>query len=230
MFKGLMGSSWLGGGFDTRRMATLVDRADFWTGTAIRTEADVDPAAPARDGLIAGTMVATERGWQRVEDLQPGDLVVTFDHGLRPVRALSRATLSTRTGTLPRAAQPLTVPAGALGNRRALTLMPGQAVLIESDRAEDLYGDPFVLVPAAALDGWKGIARTQPQPEATVIFLEFDGDEIVYAEGMALVQCGRRQPALVSTADELMAAGQPGSYPVLTPGLGRALINATPAR
>ena len=224
MFKGLLGAGWLGGGFGGRGPAALVERADYWTGTAV---SDADITLPATgEGLALGTLLATERGWQRAEDLRAGDLIVTFDHGLVPLRGVGRSVLTSLADDLPRTARPLSVPAGVLGNRRAMTLMPGQAVLIESDRAEDLYGDPFVLVPAAALDGWRGITRAMPAPETGVVFLEFDGDEIVYAEGMTLIQCGRRQPVLVITAEELMAAGQPGAYPLLTPGLGRALLAA----
>lgn len=223
MFKAMMGSGWSNG---SRRFAAYLDRSDFWTGAAL---AEPAPAA-LTEGLAADTLIATETGWQRAADLRPGDRIVTFDNGLQPLRRAIRGEFAEPGIDLPTAAQPLSVPTGALGNRRPMVLLSGQSVLIESDAAESLYGDPFALIPAAALEGWKGIARLRPGAELEVVYLEFDGDEIVYAEGMALVQCGRRQPALVSTADELMAAGQPGSYPVLTPGLGRALINATPAR
>jgi len=212
-------------GAGQRPMAAFVERSNAWAGAAVTFDADPDGARAGADGLIAGTRIATDRGWQDVADLRAGDRIVTFDHGLQPVRAVGRGTV-TSVAHLPRAARPLHVPPGALGNRRALTLLPGQTVLIESDRAEALYGDPFVLVPAAALEGWNGIARVQPQAETEVVFLEFDGDEIVYAEGMALVHCGRRAPRMVATAEDLMRVGAPLAYVQLPTVQGRALVAA----
>lgn len=221
MFKALMGAGWAG----NRHLAAFVERSNAWAGMSVAFDPDLDGVQPVADGILAGTCVATERGWQDVADLRAGDRIVTFDHGLRPLTAAGRGTLSSA-GALPRAAQPLHVPVGALGNRRALTLLPGQSVLIESDRAEALYGDPFVLVPAAALDGWNGITRTPHGAEAEVVFLEFSGDEIVYAEGMALIHCGARTPRMVTTAEELMRVGAPSPYTQLPPAQGRAILMA----
>lgn len=227
MFKGLMGTGWLTGGDRDRRTKAYVERSDFWSGTArAATDLAGDDVAPITDGLIAGTLVATDTGWKRVEDLRAGDLVVTFDNGMQAVRSTSRARLSSRRTGLPRSARPVRVPEMALGNRRAMVLLPGQAVLIESDRAEELYGDPFTLVTAEALDGHNGIARIQPDDEMDVILLEFDRDEIIYAEGTVLAHCPRRQAQMVTTPDELIEAGTPWAYMLLPPAQGRALVAA----
>lgn len=190
--------------------------------------AAADEAAPITEGLLAGTLLATAEGWQPVETLRPGDPVVTFDHGLRPLRAVGRGVLRSRMRGLPRAAHLIRLPEGALGNRRALSLLPGQAVLVESDAAEARWGDPFVLIPAQALDGFRNIGRSTPEPELEVIFPEFDRDEIVYAEGGLLVLCARRQPELVTTPEALMAAGHPSGYRQMPPAQGRALLAAAP--
>lgn len=209
MFKALMGSGWSGSG---RRFAAYLDRSDFWTGAAPADE------APLNEGLAADTLVATETGWQRAADLRPGDRIVTFDNGLQPLRRVLRGQMAP--------AQPLAVPAGALGNRRPMVLLSGQSVLIESDRAEALYGDPFALIPAAALEGWKGIARLPAETEVEVVFLEFDSDEIVYAEGMALIHCAPQAPKMVTTPEELMQVGAASPYRTLPPSQGRAVLAA----
>jgi hypothetical protein len=225
MMMSMFGSGSFGRSFSGRMMAAYFERTGFWSGAL----ASAGPTVAAQehmitDGLIAGTLVATETGWLPVEELRRGDRVVTFDHGLQPLRAISHARLVTRTGPLPRAALPLAVPALALGNRRAMTLLPEQAVLIESDRAEELYGDPFTLIPAAALDGHAGITRTQPQAETDVIFAEFENDELVYAEGMVLAYCPRREAAMVTTPDELIGTGTDCVYPQLPRSQARALL------
>lgn len=84
---------------------------------------------------------------------------------------------------------PLYVPAGALGNSSPLVLMAEQNVLVESDLAEEQFGDPFVLVPAMALEGVLGIWRMPPPEPQDVYGLSFERDEIVFTNGAALVFC-----------------------------------------
>lgn len=214
--QGLFGTGWFTGKAMGRLAAGYAERSGFWSGS--------DAAEAVTEGLVAGTLVATEMGWQRAEALRPGDRVVTFDNGLQPLRGLGHGRLMSPRRGLPQAARPLVVPARALGNRREMVLLPGQSVLIESDAAEARYGDPFTLVPAAALEGHRGIARTEIAGEVEVVWLEFDGDEIVYAEGMVLAHCPRRQPELVATVDELIQAGRRHAYRLLPPLQGRALV------
>ena len=177
-------------------------------------------------GLIAGTLVATELGWQPIEDLRTGDRVVTFDNGMRPLRAVRISTLWTAETEAPRSVWPLLVPVRALGNRTEMTLMPEQAVLIESDEAEAMYGDPFMLVSAGVLDGYKGITRVPPQREVTVVTLEFEGDEVVYANGTLLVHCPADRVERVRGIDEMMSTGSRGCYQRLTDMQGRKLVAA----
>ncbi|WP_168192270.1 Hint domain-containing protein [Pararhodobacter marinus] len=166
-------------------------------------------------GLIAGTRVATDMGWLPVEELRAGDRVATFDNGMRPLRAVHVSSLHTDIAGAPRSVWPLSLPAGALGNRSALRVLPGQAVLIESDAAEALFGDAFTLVPAAVLDGHNGIAPVEPDHEISIVTLVFDGAEVIYVDGTLLAQCG----------GEGAAAG----YPRLSEAQGRQLIVAMDA-
>ena len=176
------------------------------------------------DGLLGGTLVATESGWRAVETLARGAPLGTLARGNQPLVAVGRSRLISRPAGLPAEVRPLAVPAGALGNRRDMRLLPGQAVMIESDIAERLYGDPFALVPAAALDGWRGIARTTAEPEAEIVHLALARDAVVYPEGMALVHCPRQAPA-----QDNPAPAEAGRYLMLPPIQGRALIAAMPA-
>lgn len=176
---------------------TFSDRGDPWSG-AVQAEAraglgPVDVMSIAK-GLIADTLVATEFGWTKVCDLRAGDKVVTFDNGLRPLRAVTCATLWTAQDKAPENAWPLSIPARALGNRTAMRLMPGQDLLIESESAADLYGDAFMLVSAASLAGFNGITRTPPDREMVLYSLVFDSNEVVYANGTVLVMCPAENP------------------------------------
>ncbi|MCG6901150.1 MAG: Hint domain-containing protein [Rhodobacter sp.] len=153
-------------------------------------------------GLVAGTMVATPHGWRPVEAIVTGDLVLTFDRGLQPVRAITRGVNWSGDLPCPTSLWPLTVPAGALGNQDPMTLLPEQCVMVESDAGDVLFDDPFTLLSAAELHGFRGILRGMPDAELEVIQLQFDDDEVVFANAGALVFC----PSLrVINMDALMA-------------------------
>lgn len=163
-------------------------------------------------GLVAGTLVATAMGWRPVEAIAEGDLVLTFDRGMQPVRGVIRAINWDHDTECPKSLWPLKVPAGALGNRSDMTLLPEQSVMVESDTADMLFGDPFTLLNAADLDGFRGIERVHPEAEIDVIQLNFDDDEIIFANAGALVFC----PSLaVINMAELMRERDVAEYATL---------------
>ena len=69
--------------------------------------------------FAAGTRILTPRGEVEVERIAPGDLVLTRDHGLRPVRWTGSRRVDGRG-----AMAPVRIEAGALGNARALRVSP----------------------------------------------------------------------------------------------------------
>lgn len=149
-------------------------------------------------GFVAGTRIATSTGWRPVETLAEGDQVLTFDGGMQELRGVIRGRLWRNAELCPESLWPLYVPAGALGNRQPMELLPEQAVLIESDTADAILDDPFTLVSAASLAGFRGIERIAPQEEIDVIQLVFDQDEVVFAASGALVHCPRVRSIAVS--------------------------------
>jgi len=149
-------------------------------------------AVGACSGLVEGTMIVTARGYERIETIEPGARVVTFDSGLQTVRAVRREPIWFAEGECPRSMQPLYVPAGAIGNAQDMVLLPHQAVLVESDAAEAVLGDPFVLMMAKDLEGVRGIARVTPATPAYVVTLEFDNDEVIFAASGAMCICPSR--------------------------------------
>ena len=148
----------------------------------IDLEAVMFPAALTRSGLIEGTRVEAADGWRAVETLMRGDAVYTLDGGLRQITAIHRKDV------LP--ARALRVPGGALDNCSEITLLPGQHVLVEDDRAEDVFGSPLAMIPAAALAGYRGIEWLNWQgAKAEIVTLEFEEEEVVYANTGMLLHC-----------------------------------------
>ena len=137
------------------------------------------------EGIVATTPIATPKGWRAAGSLGPGARVLTFDHGPQEVILSHLHPLS---AVFP-SHWPLLVPPWALDNRDDLVLLPEQKVLIEADVAEELYGDPFALIPAQALAGWRGIDRCRPQDGASAVTLGFAEAQVVYASRGVLLSC-----------------------------------------
>lgn len=161
-------------------------------------------------GLVAETMVATAMGWRAVEEIAEGDLVLTFDNGMQPVRRVTRGAHWTSREPCPRPLWPLHVPSGAVGNMQEMVLLPEQSVLVESDTADVLFDDPFALVPASELEGLRGIERMIPFADLDVIELQFDEEQVVFAASGALIFCPMLD--IVSLSDILSASPKTGRY------------------
>lgn len=136
--------------------------------------------------FCAGTLILTDRGERPVESLAPGDLVLTRDRGLQPVRwrqatALGPAALAKRPGF-----RPIRLAPGALGPglpHRALLLSPQHRLLLRSRIVERVAGAPEVLAAAKHLTDVEGIACAAEVTGLTYVHLLFDHHEIIFANG-----------------------------------------------
>lgn len=169
------------------RYCTFQDRGSVWP-SAPRPDSILPDFGALSAGLLTGSMVATNTGWRAVETLQPGDAVLTFEHGLRKLvsRSANPINRDPRSGD---AGWGLAVPKGALGNRSAMTLLPSQLVLLECDYGLRHFGDPFILAPAGLLAGYKGIARTPLPDDMQSHILAFEDAEVIHSNGSALLAC-----------------------------------------
>jgi hypothetical protein len=149
-------------------------------------------------GVLAGTRIATLRGWQAVETLRPGDAVRTVDAGVQPLAEARRARLACP----PPALWPLRVPAGALDCREALILLPDQRLVLDLAGLSDTPDPPQALVPAAAPEGWRGIRRVRPPPGLGAVTLAFAEPQLVLASrGMRLACPGAALDGYRANAD-----------------------------
>ncbi|WP_282076447.1 Hint domain-containing protein [Epibacterium ulvae] len=146
----------------------------------------LNAVATGQGGLVAGTRVASNLGWRSVEALEVGDEVLTFDNGMQPIIEMHRETFIWDGGALLTQQVPVYVPADALHNRAPVWMMPDQGVLIESDLIETLFHDPFAIVPASALVGYRGIDRVKPGHRTEVILPLFAEDQAIYLEAGTL--------------------------------------------
>lgn len=138
--------------------------------------------------VARGTLIRTATGEVPVEELAPGDMVLTKDAGSRPVRWIGSRRLSPAELAADPSLRPIRIAAGALGDdlpSRELTVSPQHRVLVSDWRAELLFGDVEVLVPAKALVNDRSI-RIDTSPEPIEYFhLMFDDHEVIFTEGAA---------------------------------------------
>lgn len=140
-------------------------------------------ASPLRAGLVAGTKVETATGWRAVETLCRGDLVHSFDGGLRPVVTLDRDWLVPGSDTL------LMLPGGALSTSGDVALLPGQLILLDAWSDALPGGAPVALGPAEALDGLFGTRRVAVAAPIEVVIPIFAEEEGIYTDGGLLLHC-----------------------------------------
>lgn len=170
-------------------------------------------------GFLAGTHVASNLGWRPIEALTVGDQVLTFDHGMQPLIGLSRETLKISEEPEDAMMCPVLVPRDALNNRVPMYLTPDQGVLVESDLVQDIQGDPFAVVPACALEGYRGIQRLHPAAEVEVIVPRFATDEVVYLEAGLLGYAPAERDLLADPVGTDL-------YTVMPPNEARKLVQA----
>ena len=187
--------------------------------------ADVVAGAFAR-----GTRIALADGRHvPVEDLTPGDAVITRDHGAQPLRWLGAVTLRAEGGFAPVVIQP-----EVMGNPQALVVSPHHRLFLYRRAARALAGAADLLVQARHLVDGRAILRREGG-FVEYFSLVFDAHEVIYAEGVpceSLMVC----PSVVTRLPEDLAAPLREAFPGLSqaahPGsdLGAALPEALVSR
>lgn len=196
----------------------------------------VTPPTPHGAGFAASVRLATPHGWRPAHALRAGDEVITLDGGTQTVREIFRQPVWSSTDACPANLWPYVVPAGALGNTGALTLMQGQHVLFEEDAALEMFGVFSVGVPVTELEGYFGITRLAPVGRLELVYLIMDQNEVLIAEGGAMILCpagkarasgDRAGGSLLSDewSEQPESTGEGIDYPVLQPAHCESLLD-----
>ncbi|QUS34972.1 Hint domain-containing protein [Falsirhodobacter algicola] len=127
-----------------------------------------------------GAMICTADGPRAIETLAEGDLVLTRDSGLQPIRWIGRTTVP-GTGRF----APIRIRPGAVPElTQDLVVSPQHRMLIEGYRAELLFGENEVLATAQHMVDGKFVTVEETET-VTYIHMTFDRHEIVYANDAA---------------------------------------------
>lgn len=185
-------------GGDTARVA-LSNLTSSSTGVHIQEEQSDDTETGHIDevvgvigfeeGLIPcftpGCLIATPYGDRAVEALVAGDLVLTQDRGPQPLRWVCKRTLGTSFLAASPQHSPIYIQKDSIAPgtpNRDMRVSPQHRMLITSWKAQLLFGEVEILVPAKALINHDTIYVDQDADQVTYIHLLFDQHEIVTAE------------------------------------------------
>lgn len=162
--------------------ADFDDLPDLQNGNTQLTVGTLDSTSPnwfpGFACFCAGTLISTETGPRPVEDLRPGDKILTVDNGLQPLIHLAHNTVPAM-GAL----APVLILEGAMGNSRDLWVSQQHRMLIEGWRAQLFCGEDEVFVPAVKLANGKDI-RIVPGGRVSYYHLLFMNHEVVFSEGI----------------------------------------------
>lgn len=131
------------------------------------------------------TLIATLTGECPVEELRPGDRVVTRDNGLQTVRWVGRTQFFLHDFQAEPHLLPVFIRQGALGKglpERDMMVSPNHRILVTSERTALRYREPEVLVAAKHLSA-PGVHTIQCAGTTYIHFM-CDRHEIVLADGI----------------------------------------------
>lgn len=202
---------------DTVVLSTVIDFQDgngpvptsvIWTpfeplppNTNFITGLDADPATEVVFPCFArGTQIQAGESAVSVEDIEPGDLITTRDHGLVAVKWVGSATRS-----IDATSAPIRITAGALGNETDLLVSPQHRMLLTDWRAEMMFGEAEVLAKAKDLINGDTIYQDMRGESVEYFHILFDDHEIIFAEGAPTESLNPGKAALEGMAPDTVA-------------------------
>ena len=180
--------------------------------------AGLHTSPPSTMCFTPGVQIRTATGQTAVEDLRVGDMIWTRDHGGQALRWIGRRQVA---GIGPLA--PVTIAAGAFGNRAALRVSQQHRILIRDWRAQLWFGLPEVLVAARHLVDGERVQIT-PVPQVEYLHLALDRHEVIEAEGMLTESLYLGDMALLALPEAARREVMTLFPEVLTPGSARPAV------
>ena len=132
-----------------------------------------------------GTLIATPEGERLVEDLKPGDRVITRDNGIQRIRWTGRKDLTGHDLARQPHLRPVLIQKGALGRNlpeHDLLVSPNHRVLVNNDKTALYFEETEVLAAAKHLTGLDRVDEVGTLGVA-YIHIMFDRHEVVLSNG-----------------------------------------------
>ncbi len=129
--------------------------------------------------FVHGTYIDTPNGPKLIEDLRPGDKVLTLDNGAQPIRWIGQRTVPAVGNH-----RPIRIRKGSFGASRELMLSPQHRVLIAHYWAELMFGSDEVLVKVKDLVNDATVRPVTDMETVTYFHILFDEHHILTANGV----------------------------------------------
>ena len=180
---------------DSNPVVKALDPGDTLTDVFTVTMLDADGRTDTQDVTItingavcfaSGTLIDTAEGPVAIECLEPGQHIMTADHGLQPLRWIGSMCYSAGQLRDDETLCPILIEAGGLGPgcpSRALSVSRQHRMLVRGAAACDAFGSGEALIPAIHLVGLPGIMVDRNRAGITYYHLLFDAHEVIFGNG-----------------------------------------------
>jgi len=179
-----------------------------WDGTNYSAGLVSNFDAPPPICFTSGTLIETDSGPVAVEALKVGDLVLTQDCGMQPIRWIGSRRVTEAELISNPDWRPIRIRAGVLGPNRPeadLVVSPQHRILTRSKVAERMFGDAEVLIAAKHLQELDGIEIADDMTEVTYWHLLFEAHQVVFSNGAATESLFTGSEALKAVSPEARA-------------------------
>ncbi len=186
--------------------------------TLANTITEGDAVTAGATGLCAGANLRTPCGPRRVEFIRKGDLVVTRDNGLQPVRLIWTRTVTEAEFAADPSLAPVLLAPRAIGPmmpQHELRVGGAHRLLIPGWRLEDEEDGENCLVPARDVDGLS-LGSDVKTDEVTYYNVVFDEAQVFCANGLpveSFTPCEASLKHLPNDVREQLQAEFPGLGP-----------------
>jgi hypothetical protein len=126
--------------------------------------------------FLRGTRIATPYGEVAVEDLRPGDKVLTLNRGATPIRWIGRRVLDPLMIARPRDAWPILIRQGAVSDN-----VPHRDLFVSPDHCLFFHD---ALIPAKLLVNGTTIVQEEYEEPFEYFHIELEHHDVLVAEGM----------------------------------------------
>jgi Hint domain len=168
------------------RLGRMSELNGFAGGQGDRAAVAALPVVPrATPCFTPGTLIATQRGELPVEHLKVGDLVVTRDNGMKPIRWLGKTQMFLHDFQADPHLLPVFIRQGALGKglpESDMMVSPNHRILVTNERTALRFREREVLVAAKHLSS-PGVYTIQSSGTTYIHFM-CDKHEIILANGV----------------------------------------------
>lgn len=149
-------------------------------------DTDATPYSNLYVCFASGTLIDTDRGPVKVEDIRPGDKVMTRNNGAQPVVWTGERRLSYQHLAFHGKTRPILIEAGALGAgspSQPLVVSPQHRVVISSKIVKRMTGEDEMMIPAKKLLELDGVEQIVPDTGVIYHHVLCETHEVITANG-----------------------------------------------